>query len=174
MSLREMPIREVMTTDVLTFGPDDNVQEAMQRLVDRSVDAGPVLDGDGAVVGMLSTGDLIVEEARVHFPTVVNFLGVNVTMPFERKNLDDTMAKALGASVGEVMTADPITIAVDSSVEDAATVMHDTDVSRLPVIEDGRLVGLISRGDIVRAIVLGTGEAESSGPADGSEHGSDQ
>ncbi len=50
----------------------------MQLLVDSDVDAGPVVDDDGAVVGMLSTGDLIVEEARVHFPTVVNFLGVNV------------------------------------------------------------------------------------------------
>ena len=52
-----------MTTDVVTFTPDENVQAAMQQLVDRGVDAGPVVDDDGAVVGMLSTGDLIVEEA---------------------------------------------------------------------------------------------------------------
>ena len=161
MSLREMPVRDVMTTDVVTFAPSDNVQAAMQQLVERSVDAGPVVDESGAVVGMLSTGDLIVEEARVHFPTVVNFLGVNVTWPFEHKELDDTMAKALGASVGEVMTAQPITILVDASVEDAATVMHDQDVSRLPVVDgDGRLVGILGRGDIVKAIVLGVGEGQ--------------
>ena len=160
MSLRETPVSEVMTTDVLTFGPDQNVQEAMQQLVARSIDAGPVVDADGAVVGMLSTGDLIVEEARVHFPTVVNFLGVNVTWPFEHKDLDDTMAKALGASVGEVMTAVPVTIEADASVEDAATVMHDHDLSRLPVVTDGRLVGLIARGDIVKAIVAGVGEGQ--------------
>jgi len=160
MSLRETPVSEVMTTDVLTFGPDQNVQEAMQQLVARSIDAGPVVDADGAVVGMLSTGDLIVEEARVHFPTVVNFLGVNVTWPFEHKDLDDTMAKALGASVGEVMTAVPVTIEADASVEDAATVMHDHDLSRLPVVTDGRLVGLIARGDIVKAIVAGVGESQ--------------
>jgi len=160
MSLREMPVSDFMTTDVLTFGPDQNVQEAMQQLVARSIDAGPVVDADGAVVGMLSTGDLIVEEARVHFPTVVNFLGVNVTWPFEHKDLDDTMAKALGASVGEVMTAVPVTIEADASVEDAATVMHDHDLSRLPVVTDGRLVGLIARGDIVKAIVAGVGESQ--------------
>lgn len=123
MSLREVLVQDVMTTDVVTFSTSDNVQEAMQQLVERGVDAGPVLDDSGAVVGMLSTGDLIVEEARVHFPTVVNFLGVNVTWPFEHKELDDTMAKALGASVGEVMTADPITIDADASVEDAATML---------------------------------------------------
>ena len=160
MSLREMPVSEVMTTDVLTFGPDQNVQEAMQQLVARSVDAGPVVDATGAVVGMLSTGDLIVEEARVHFPTVVNFLGVNVTWPFEHQDLDDTMAKALGASVGEVMTAAPVTIEASASVEDAATVMHDNDLSRLPVVDGGRLVGLIARGDIVKAIVAGIGESQ--------------
>lgn len=159
MSLREMPVSDVMTTDVLTFSPDQNVQDAMQQLVARNVDAGPVLDDDAAVVGMLSTGDLIVEEARVHFPTVVNFLGVNVTWPFEHLELDDTMAKALGASVGEVMTAAPVTIEADASVEDAATLMHDHDLSRLPVVEDGRLVGLIARGDIVKAIVAGVGES---------------
>ncbi len=78
MSLRELPVHQVMTTEVVSFQPDQNVSEAMAQLVERGVDAGPVLDG-AKVVGMLSTGDLIVEEARVHFPTVVNFLGVNVT-----------------------------------------------------------------------------------------------
>jgi CBS domain-containing protein len=161
VSLREMPVRDVMTVDVVTFAPTDNVQTAMQELVDRGIDAGPVVDESGAVVGMLSTGDLIVEEARVHFPSVVNFLGVNVTWPFDHKELDDTMSKALGASVGEVMTAEPFTIDVDASVEEAATVMHDQNVSRLPVIDaDARLVGIVARGDIVKAIVQGVGEGQ--------------
>ena len=161
MSLREMPVREVMTVDVVTFAPTDIVQIAMQQLVDRGVDAGPVVDDSGAVVGMLSTGDLIVEEARVHFPSVVNFLGVNVTWPFDHKELDDTMAKALGATVGEVMTAKPFTVSVDASVEEAATVMHDQNVSRLPVLDaDGRLAGIVARGDIVKAIVQGVGDGQ--------------
>ncbi len=159
MPLRDLPVHDVMTTDVVSFRPDQNVTEAMQELVARGVDAGPVVEG-GSVVGMLSTGDLIVEEARVHFPSVVNFLGVNVTLPFEHQKLDDSVAKALGASVGEVMTSAPLTIGVDASVEDAATLMHDHEVSRLPVVDaDGALVGIISRGDIVKAIVVGTGEA---------------
>jgi CBS domain-containing protein len=159
--LRDMPVREVMTTDVVQFTPTENVQSAMQRLVERSVDAGPVLDGSGRVVGMLSTGDLIVEEARVHFPTVVNFLGVNVTMPFSERKLDESLEKALGATVGEVMSDKPQTIDVDRTVEDAATLMHDEDLSRLPVVDgDGRLVGIIARGDIVKAIVAGVGEGD--------------
>jgi CBS domain-containing protein len=162
--LRDLPVRDVMTTEVVTFTPDQNVNDAMRVLVEKSVDSGPVLDG-GRIVGMLSTGDLVVEEARVHYPTIVNFLGVNVTLPFEHQKLDDSVAKALGASVGEVMTAEPLTISADATVEDAATLMHDREVSRLPVVDDaGALVGIIARGDILRAIVAGTGEDEPSGP----------
>jgi CBS domain-containing protein len=161
MSLRDMRVTEVMTTDVVTFSPDENVQAAMQQLVDRNIDAGPVVDASGTVVGMLSTGDLIVEEARVHFPTVVNFLGVNVTWPFDHKELEDSVSKALGATVGEVMSGDPITVDIVASVEDAATVMHDNEISRVPVVDgDGHLVGLIARGDIVRAIVQDVGESQ--------------
>jgi CBS domain-containing protein len=157
--LRDMAVREVMTTDVVSFTPDENVETAMKRLVERGVDAGPVVDANGEVVGMLSTGDLIVEEARVHFPTIVNFLGVNITLPFSERKLDASLEKALGATVGEVMTAKPKTVTADNTVEDAATVMHDENVSRLPVVDaDGRLVGIIARGDIVRAIVTGVGE----------------
>jgi len=157
--LRDMAVGDVMTTDVVSFAPDENVQVAMQRLVERGVDAGPVVDDSGTVVGMLSTGDLIVEEARVHFPTVVNFLGVNVTMPFSERKLDETVEKALGATVGEVMSREPVTIGADATIEDAATLLHDHDLSRLPVVgADGSLVGLLARGDIVKAIVAGVGE----------------
>jgi CBS domain-containing protein len=160
--LRDLPVRDVMTTDVVTFTPDENVNDAMRVLVDREIDSGPVVDEAGHVVGMLSTGDLVVEEARVHYPTIVNFLGVNVTLPFEHQKLDESVSKALGASVGEVMTAKPLTVGPDATVEDAATLLHDHGISRLPVVDaDEQLVGIIARGDILRAIVAGTGEDES-------------
>jgi CBS domain-containing protein len=156
-----MAVQDVMTTDVVSFTPDENVEAAMQRLVERGVDAGPVVDQAGDVVGMLSTGDLIVEEARVHFPTVVNFLGVNVTIPFSERKLDESLEKALGATVGEVMSHKPKTVAIDATIEDAATLMHDEDVSRLPVVDAaGTLAGIIARGDIVKAIVTGVGEGD--------------
>lgn len=165
--LREMPVRSVMTTDVVSFTPDQNIQDAMQQLAEREIDAGPVVDTDGSVVGMLSTGDLIVGEARVHFPTVTNFFGVNVAWPFHDKEFNETLDKALGATVGEVMTAKPRVIGPDDSIEDAATLMHDHNVSRLPVVDGGgSLVGVIARGDIVKAIVAGVGDAE---PADNTD-----
>lgn len=159
--LRELPVTDLMVTDVTTFTADQNVQDAMRVLVTEDIDAGPVVDDTHHVVGLFSTGDVIVEEARLHLPTIVNFLGVNVALPWHDKELDESVAKALGEYVGDVMTSPAITIGNDATIEDAATLMHDRKVSRLPVVNSsGRLVGIIARGDIVRAIVLGLDEPD--------------
>jgi CBS domain-containing protein len=150
---RDTPVRDYMTTEVLTFTAEDNVQAAMQQMVDRGIDGAPVVDGNGAVVGMITTGDLIVQESQLHFPTVLSFLGATPELPSAKKHFDEDIRKALGASVGEVMTPDPEMVKEDDTLERAATVMHDSNVSRLPVVRGGLLVGIITRTDIVRAIV---------------------
>jgi CBS domain-containing protein len=122
-----------------------------------------VVDG-GRVVGVLSQGDLIVEEARLHFPTIVNLFGVNVALPWHDRELDESVSKALGGQVREVMTAKPVTVRADATVEDAATLMHDKRVSRLPVVDStGRLLGIVTRSDILRAMVAGLGEPYDAG-----------
>lgn len=152
--LRDQPVRDVMATDVLTFAPDQDVMDAMRALLVRDVDAAPVLDADGDIVGLLSTADLIVEEARVHLPTVVTLLGAYLELPSSKKKFDEDVAKALGSTVGEVMGAPAPTIGPDDTVETAASIMHEEGADRLPVVDDdGTLVGIVARGDIVRAIV---------------------
>lgn len=156
--LRDLPVRDLMVGDVLTFTPDQDVQDALRALVERSVGGAPVVDG-GRVVGVLSQADLIVEEARLHFPTIVNLFGVNVALPWHDRALDESVSKALGERVREVMTAKPVTVGPDATVEDAATLMHDRQVSRLPVVDaGGRLLGIVTRTDILRAVVKGLGE----------------
>ncbi len=150
---RTSPVSEVMTTDVLTFAPGDAVAEAMATLVERGIDGAPVVDENGQVVGMLSTGDLIVQESRLHFPTVISLLGATLELPSAKRHFDEDLRKTLGGTVAEVMQPEPITIAVDDNVEEAATLMHDHDVSRLPVIGDRGLVGIVSRVDILRGIL---------------------
>jgi CBS domain-containing protein len=153
--LRDVPVREFMTTDVLTFRRDDNVQDAMRTLVTRDIDAAPVVDAEGYVVGSLSTGDLIVEEARIPLPAVITLLGAVMELPRSRKKYEHDLDQALGATVGEVMQEGVLaTLSPDDTLETAATLMHDEDLDRIPVVDaDGVLVALVSRGDIVRAIL---------------------
>lgn len=150
---RQSPVSEVMTTDVLTFTPDDNVADAMQVLVDRGIDGAPVVSAEGEVVGMLSTGDLIVQESKLHFPTVISILGATLELPGSKKQFDDDLRRTLGSTVGQVMQADPVTIGADDTIEEAATLLHQHDISRMPVVGDGGLVGIVSRVDILRAII---------------------
>ena len=148
---RDTPVREIMTTDVLTTRPDDKVEDAMRLMVDRNVDAVPVVDGSGNLVGMLSNSDLIVQESELHFPTVLSFL--SATIEIGHKHFEEDLRKALGSKVSDVMTSKPVTITGDETIERAATLMHEKDVSRLPVVTDDKLVGLVSRNDVLRAIL---------------------
>lgn len=166
MLTQDLPVRDVMTTEVITVAPDQTIESAMTLLVDNGVDAAPVVDAGGVVVGVLSTGDLIVQDAAVHAPTVISLFGAYIELPSWRKEFEDDFKKAVGAVVSEVMNDEPVTCGPDDTVERAATLMHDHDASRLPVVENGRLVGLIARGDILRAIVHGAGGGGAPGSTD--------
>jgi len=156
---RQSPVSKIMTTEVLTFSPDDNVGAAMQSLVDHNVDGAPVVDDTGAVVGILSTADLIVGETKLHIPAVVVFLGATLELPSTKKAFDEDLRKTLGSTVGEVMGSDPITVDASDTIEAAATLLHRHDVSRLPVVDDTGLVGIVSRSDILREILRDDVEA---------------
>ena len=164
--LRDQPVHELMSTDVLSFTTDENVRAAMRALLVRGFDAGPVVDADGRVVGVLSTGDLIVQETRLHLPAVITILGATIPLPRSQERFEEDLEKSLGATVGEVMADEPVTCGPDATVEEATTLMHDHEVSRLPVVDaDGHLVGLLARGDVVRAIVADLDGPEGTGDA---------
>ena len=150
---RNTLVSQVMTTDVLTFRPEDTVETAARALSERRLGGAPVVDDDGRLLGLLEDDDLIVQDSRLHFPTVISVLGGYLQLPSSVSRFESDLRKAVGATVADVMDTGPPTCAEDDTLETVATVMHDRGVSRLPVIRDGRVVGIVSRGDIVRAIV---------------------
>ena len=149
-------VREVMTTNVTTLPPETKFEVAADLLAEKSVGAFPVVDADGRLLGMLRDDDLIASEARVHVPTFINFLGLGMAFPGEMKQLEHELKKVAGATVGEVMDTDPPTIAPDATLEDAATIMHERRVNSLPVVDGGKVVGIVARADIVRFIARTT------------------
>ena len=150
---RTTPVRQVMTTDVLSFAPDESVESAARRLSERRLGGGPVVDAEGHVLGLLEDDDLIVQDAKLHFPTVITVLGAYIELPSSQRHFEEDLRKAVGATVTDVMDAKAPTCVEDDTLEQVATVMHDRNASRLPVVRAGKLVGIISRGDIVRALV---------------------
>ncbi|MBI1844635.1 MAG: CBS domain-containing protein [Actinobacteria bacterium] len=156
---RSVLVRQVMTTDVVTFSPEEPIDDAMRRLGEHGVDGGPVINADGHVVGVLTTDDLLVQETKLHYPTVVSLFGAYLELPSSHRRFEEELRRAVGATVGEVMHVKAVTCAEDDTLERAATLMHERHVSRLPVTREGRLVGIVARGDIIKALIEDSGGA---------------
>jgi len=117
-----------------------------------------VVDGDGIVLGLLEDDDLIVQDTRLHFPTVISIFGAYLELPSSLHHFEKDLRKAAAATVADVMDTDAPTCRPDDTLETIATTLHEGARSRLAVVdEDGRLVGVVSRGDLVRAIVSDSG-----------------
>ncbi len=172
---RSTLVRQVMTTDVLTFRPTDTVETAAKALSERRLGGAPVVDEEGRLVGLIEDDDLIVQEARIHFPTVVSVLGAYLELPSSASRMETELRKAVGTSVGDVMDPEPPTCSPDDSLETVATLLHERTASRLPVVEDGRLVGIVSRGDLVRDIAgyFSEGDAAAASPPPGGDLGTE-
>ena len=152
-------VREVMSRNVVMFGPDDTIDSAARTMAERGIGGAPVVDDSGTLVGLLADDDLIVQETRLHLPTVISVFGAYLELPSSLRHFEADLRKAVGASVSDVMDAEAPTCGADDPLETVATTLHDRNASRMPVVDDdGRLIGIVSRGDLVRAIVGGGGD----------------
>ena len=144
--------RDIMTADPITATADLPVTDAAQIMAKERVGALPVVDAQGTLVGLVTEGDLIMRDAKVHFPTYLHLLGGYIFYPGSTEKFEDSLRKAVGATVGDVMTAEPLTVSVDAAIADVATLLVDREVSRIPVMDGDHLVGIVSKSDVVRAI----------------------
>lgn len=142
---------DLMTSDVVTVTPDTPVKEAAKLMSDRHVGALPVVDAAGALVGIATEGDLIMQDVKVHFPSYISLLDGFIYLE-SYSRFEQELKKAIAANVGDVMTANVVTALPDTDVESLATLMVEKHVSRVPILDGGMLVGIVAKGDIVRAI----------------------
>jgi len=147
-----MRVDDVMTTDVATVTPGASLKDVARILVERDISGVPVVDADGDVLGVVSEADLLAKE-RAEPPTRGGPLAwlVDPIEIIERRKLGARLA-------GEVMTSPAVTIAPYRNLATAAGIMLDNRVNRLPVVSDGKLVGIVTRADLVRAFARSDAE----------------
>ena len=141
-----MKVQDVMTTDVATTDPDTLLKEAAREFVRRRISGMPVVDSDLQVLGVVSEADILAKEGSEPRGGggFLQWL-VDPGDPWITARFD-------AVTVGEAMSTPAQTITPDRPIAEAATIMLDEGVNRLPVVDtDGKLVGLVSRGDLVRA-----------------------
>ena len=137
-------VGEVMTRDVVSVTPETPIKDVAAVLVERGISGLPVCDADGAVVGVLSEADLLVKQGGSPERSGGLFAWL-----VETTSAPD-LAKLRAHTAGEAMTAPAVTVDAASPVSEAARTMVSLGVNRLPVVEDGRLVGIVTRADLVR------------------------
>jgi CBS domain-containing protein len=150
------PITAVMTSQVVTLRSDQTLAEAADVLAEHGIGAAPVVDDRGTVIGLLRDEDLLATEARLHIPTTIAIMGFDFTLPSAIRRYDDELKKAIASSVGEAMEVEFPHLGSDATMEDAATLMHEADVTHVVVLDDGRAAGVVARGDLIRYLARTT------------------
>lgn len=152
-----MTIEQIMTRDVITVSPAILIHQAARLMVEHGVSGLPVIDDDGRLVGIISEGDLIVRQTR------------REERPWWRRFFDNgeqlarEYQEAVGVTVGEVMTSSVVSISPVWGIETAAAIMQNRRIRRLPVVHDGRLVGIVTRADLIKALATQVGRCSKGG-----------
>ena len=145
-------VADMMSCDPIVVRSETSLNEAIKILAERRISGLPVVDDGGKLVGIISETDLMWQETGVTPPAYIMFLDSVIYLQ-NPATYERDLHKALGQTVGEVMSKDPITISPEKTLTQAARVMHDKKVHRLPVLdESGQVIGILTRGDIVRAM----------------------
>ena len=150
--IRELRVGDVMETDWPTLGPESTVEEAIKLFAEERVSGAPVIE-DGRLVGIITEGDLIFQDADVKAPGFLDILGGIVPLG-DTDDYRREVLKSAGVTVGEVMTDDPVTVTPEATLAETATIMAERRKKILPVVEGGRLVGVINRMDILTLHVI--------------------
>jgi CBS domain-containing protein len=145
-------VGDVMSRNPITVNPDTPLTDVIRTLAERRISGLPVIDADGKLVGVISETDLMWQESGVTPPAYIMLLDSVIYLENPARYERD-LHKALGQTVGEVMTRNPTTITSDQPLQEAARLMHEGGVHRLPVLDSAQhVVGVLTRGDIVRAM----------------------
>ena len=146
-------VADIMERDPVTVTPQDDVETLLRLLREHELPGVPVVNEAGRCVGIVTESDLVIseEDADLHLPHYIQLFG-GVVFLEPLKRFEDRLRKAFASNVGDMMTTEPVTIDFDAPVEEAARLIAERKHNRLPVVEHGRLVGVVTRVDVLDAL----------------------
>ena len=141
-----------MTRNVITVTPSTSVKDLAKLLTDHNISGAPVVDDDGTLLGVVTESDLIDQNKKIHIPTVVSILDSVIYLESPNR-MEKEIQKIAGSTVADIYTADITTVSVETLLDELATIMSEKSIHTLPVLDDEKLVGIIGKKDIIRAII---------------------
>lgn len=147
-----MLIQDIMQTNVITINPDATIKEISKTLVENNISGVFVVNADDKLVGVVSEGDLLHKETNPRPPGAFGLLGAII---YYRgvKQYESDFKKLIALKASEIMTSDIIKISPEANIEEAASIMVNKQIKRLPVMMDEEIIGVVTRRDIIKTLM---------------------
>lgn len=144
--------KDIMTTNTVTLRPDADVSEAVRLMLENKINGLPVVDADGRLVGVICQSDLIAQQKKIALPSFFTLL--DGLFPISAtEQLDREVSKMTALTVDKAMTSEPVSVDASTPLDEIATLMVEKKLYTLPVLENGRVVGVVGKEDVLRTLI---------------------
>jgi len=151
--MAELTAREIMTENVITIKKDSSIEDLSAILLKNKISGVPVVGVDGKIIGVVTEGDIIVQDTDLHFPRYFKLLDGIIYLD-SLNRFRDSLKKHLATKVEDIMVTNVKTISPETTISDIAELMLRMKVNRLPVVdEEDNILGIVTRADIVRSMI---------------------
>jgi CBS domain-containing protein len=144
--------KDVMTRDVITVAPETGVTEIAMLLLEKRFNGVPVVNPNGDLLGVICQSDLIAEQKKLPIPSVFTILDAFIPI-YPPGKIAKEVQKIAAMKASEAMTRDPVTVGPEAGLDEIASIMVNKSIHTIPVLEGGKLVGIIGKEDILRTLV---------------------
>lgn len=147
-----LTVADVMTTSVKTVRKETTIRELAELFASQMISTAPVVDDAGFLVGVVTETDLIEQDKNLHIPTVISLFDWVIYLESEKK-FERELKKMTGQTVADIYNAEPVSVTPQTSVSVVADMMSSQRVHAIPVVEAGKLVGIVARIDLIRSMI---------------------
>lgn len=142
---------DIMEKNVISVSPDTNIAQAIEILLKNHINGVPVVDSKGILVGILCQSDLIFQQKDVSLPPILSIL--DGIIPLSSSKMEAELKKIAAITVEQAMVKNPVSVQPDTPVSKIATLMVEKHFHTIPVVEDGKVVGIIGKEDILKILM---------------------
>lgn len=142
--------KDIMTSNVITIRKTTTLEELARIIMHHHISGTPVVDDEGTLKGMVTENDLINQNKRLHIPTILRLF--DAFIPLGTSKLEREIKRMAASTVEDIYTKEVVTVDEETPVENIATIMAEKNIHLLPVLKEGKLVGIIGKKDIIKGI----------------------
>lgn len=144
--------KDIMTREVITISPDTEIAQVAKLLLTKRINGVPVVNDTGELVGILCQSDLIIQQKNIPIPSLFTLLDGYIPLTSSKK-LDREVDKIMATKAADAMTANPVTVNPDTGIEEIAALMVEKNYHTLPVVDAGKLVGIVGKEDVLKTLI---------------------